>query len=301
MAGTGFQREMESLWGPFGADSECGTLRDVLMHRPGPELDLVTEATYDEWLFKEPVDAGRLREQFDGLVEVYRQNGVVVHPVAGQRTDRPNAMFVRDLLFMTTEGAIIARPGHERRRGEEKAVAATLSSLGAPILRQVAGDGIFDGASGMLVTRDIGIVGTSTRTNREGAEQVTEQLRRMGVEHVLRCTVPLSQLHLDGIMTVVDRKVMAVNRWQMPFDLARELEALGVTLISLSTMDEVFQLSLNSVALAPGRVVMSAGSPDTRRALEAQGVEVIEVPTDEIRKAGGSMHCLTGVLCRDPL
>jgi arginine deiminase len=292
---------MQSLWGPWGADSECGTLRAVLMHRPGPEINLVTDSTYDEWLFREPVDAARLRDQFDGLVDVYRSQGVDVHFVEGQRPDRPNAMFVRDLLFMTTEGAIIARPGHEKRRGEEKAVAASLASLGVPILRQVAGDGTFDGASAMLVTADIAIVGTSTRTNAEGAEQVMEQLWRMGVSHVLRCTVPLSQLHLDGIMAVVDRSVMAVNRWQMPFDLATALQDLGVSLIVLSTMEEVFHLSLNSVALAPGRVVLSAGSPDTRRALEQHHIEVIEVPTDEIRKAGGSMHCLTGVLRRDPV
>jgi N-dimethylarginine dimethylaminohydrolase len=271
------------------------------MHRPGPELDPVNAQNHRDWLFPEPVDPARLRDQFDALVAAYRDLGVEVHLVEGQRLDRPNALFVRDLLFMTTEGAIVARPGHPRRRGEERAVAATLARMGVPILRTVAGEGTFDGASAMLVNPDVAIVGTSTRTNAEGADQVADQLARMGVRHVLRCTVPASQLHLDGVMAVVDRGLMVVNRWQMPFDLWQALEALEVRVVGVDAPDEVFHLGLNMVAVAPGRVVMSSGYPKIRAVLEHEGVEAIEVDTSEIRKAGGAMHCLTGVIRRDPI
>jgi len=298
---TSFQAEMADLWACSGADSECGRLRSVLMHRPGPELDRVDAQNHRDWLFPEPVDPARLRDQFDALVAAYQDLGVEVHLVEGQRLDRPNALFVRDLLFMTTEGAIVARPGHPRRRGEERAVAATLARMGVPILRTVAGEGTFDAASAMLVNPDVAIVGTSTRTNAEGADQVADQLARMGVRHVLRCTVPASQLHLDGVMAVVDRGLMVVNRWQMPFDLWQALEALDIRVVAVDAPDEVFQLGLNMVAVAPGRVVMSSGYPKIRAVLEHEGVEAVEVDTSEIRKAGGAMHCLTGVIRRDPI
>ncbi len=36
--------EIGSVWAEFGVGSECGTLRAVLMHRPGPEIDGITDA-----------------------------------------------------------------------------------------------------------------------------------------------------------------------------------------------------------------------------------------------------------------
>ncbi len=32
------REEANGIWGSFGIDSEYGTLRSVLLHRPGPEI-----------------------------------------------------------------------------------------------------------------------------------------------------------------------------------------------------------------------------------------------------------------------
>ncbi len=150
-----FEDEMENLWGPYGADSECGVLRQVLMHVPGDELALVSRDNFEDWLFMEMVDADRLRAQVQNLIRVYESHGVDVRLVQKQRSDRPNAMFVRDLMLTTHQGVVLARPGHPVRRGEERAVAETLATLGMPILRSIAGEGTYDGACAMLVDRDL--------------------------------------------------------------------------------------------------------------------------------------------------
>ena len=36
--------ELGSIWADCGVTSECGTLRAVLMHRPGAEIDGVADA-----------------------------------------------------------------------------------------------------------------------------------------------------------------------------------------------------------------------------------------------------------------
>ena len=46
-----------------------------------------------------------------------------------QREDRPNAVYCRDLMFMTPEGAIISRPALPVRRGEEAAMAKALAAI----------------------------------------------------------------------------------------------------------------------------------------------------------------------------
>lgn len=55
----------------------------------------------------------------------------------------------------------------------------------------------------------------------------------------------------------------------------------------------------NMVPLAPGVVVMPAGNPVTRAALEGHGVTCIEVEGDELMKGAGSVHCMTGVVHRE--
>ncbi len=296
-----FEDEMESMWGLYGADSECGVLRQVLMHVPGEELSLVTRDNFEDWLFIEMVDADRLRGQIENLMGVYRSHGVEVRLVEHQREDRPNAMFLRDLMFTTHQGVILARPGHPARRGEERAVAQTLAGLGMPILRSIAGNGTYDGACAMLVDRDLGIVATSPRTNQAGADQVADALSAIGVGTVIRCSTPWNQIHLDGCMNVVDRRTVVINPWQMPYDAVAALKAAGVRIIEATALDELPGAGLNFVAIRPGFVIIPEGFSASERMLKTHGIEFEAVPVDEVLKAGGEMHCLTGVLRRDPL
>ena len=53
-------------------------------------------------------------------------------------------------------------------------------------------------------------------------------------------------------------------------------------------------LALNGVTLAPGKVVVNAGSPTVTKALERHGVETIQVDFSEShRYAIAGLHCAT--------
>src|SRR5579875_1840781 len=296
-----FSEDREALWGDFYCDSEAGRLRAVLMHRPGPELDLITPSTYHQWLFDAPIGPGRFREQFDRLVEIYRENDVEVHLVEGQRTDRPNAVYMRDLYTMTPEGAILARPATLQRRGEERAVARNLLRLGVPVLKTVNGTGLYEGSHVMWMDRTTCLIGTSSRTNAEGARQVAEELRTLGVETIIPIACPYGQIHIDGFISVVDYHVLVISPWLVTWDLRRTLLDRGFTLIEDTNLDEVGRLGTNFVALGPRRVVMPEGFPESRDLLEKNDVEVITLPFDEVLRGGGAVHCMTGFIKRDPL
>ncbi len=300
-AETPFAEDMPEVWGEFYCDSEVGRLRAVLMHRPGRELESVTEATYQDLLFDAPIDHARFRDQFDALVETYSSLDVEVQLVQGQREDRPNAVYVRDLYTMTPEGAILARPATLQRRGEERAVARSLLALGVPILKTVNGRGTFEGSNVMWLDRTTCLLGTSSRTNAAGADQVERELRGLGVEEVMRVAVPYGQIHIDGFLSMVDRRCAVISPWLITWDLRRWLLDRGFELIVMEHLDEVGRLGTNFVCVAPRRVVTAAGFPRTKALLEGHGVEAIEVEVDEILRGGGSVHCMTGFLRRDPV
>jgi arginine deiminase len=59
--------------------SEVGTLREVILHRPGLELRRLTPANKEGLLFDELVWVDKAREEHDGFAQVLREQGVTVH------------------------------------------------------------------------------------------------------------------------------------------------------------------------------------------------------------------------------
>ena len=287
-------------WFDCYCDSEVGKLRAVLLHRPGREIELMDDPA--KYRFKDRMEPVKARAQQDALADVYRQHGVQVYYVDEAREDRPNSLFLRDLVLMTPEGAIIGRPAMEARRGEEKFVAKKLAELGVPIIKTVNGDGIFECACALWVDRHSIVIGTGARANKTGTEQVKSELKNMGVTNIIEFQIPYGHAHLDGLMNFADKKTVFLFPWQVPYDVCAALMDLGFTIVEAQDIAEVKNtFGVNFVALEPGKVVMPKGNPNCKAALEDAGVRVIEVDVSEIIKGWGAIHCMTAFIKRDPV
>lgn len=66
----------------FHVDSEVGRLRQVVVHRPGLELDRLTPGNVHDLLFDDVLWAERARAEHDDFVRQLQQEGVVVHHFA---------------------------------------------------------------------------------------------------------------------------------------------------------------------------------------------------------------------------
>ena len=290
-------QEIGKIWEKCGVDSEWSPLKAVLMHRPGPEIESITDA--DDALMLDIPDATVARGQHDGLVEAYRDAGIKVLYVRPDDVPPPNLMFVADLFFMTPEGAILARPASTVRAGEERFVARKLAELGIPILRCVRGRGVFEGADASWIDSNTVIIGTGLRTNSEGAAQVTSLLREMDVE-VVRVSLPKGAMHLMGTLRFVDRDLAISWRIRTPKAAVEALQSHGFTVSFIPDEDEAIHgLALNFVTLGPKRIVMPAGNPRTQSYYEYMDIQCKTVEMNEIHKAAGGIGCLTGILNRE--
>lgn len=290
------RQEIGDIWAECGVVNEWSPLEAVLMHRPGPEIEAITDANAAQMLAIP--ELALATQQHDGLVKNYHDAGVTVSYVEPCDVPPPNQMFVADLFFMTPEGAILARPASTLRAGEERFVAERLAKLGVPILRCVRGKGVFEGADAMWISPDTVILGTGLRTNDEGATQVSSLLHEMDVE-VVRVVLPPEAMHLMGTLRIVDRDLAICWQTRFPSEAVEALQEHGYIVFYIPDEEEAIRgMALNFVTLGPYRILMPANNPKTQSFYEDVGIKCVTVEVNELHKAAGGIGCLTGILKR---
>jgi N-dimethylarginine dimethylaminohydrolase len=301
--------ELEAVWGAaWGSVDEVSELRAVLMRPPGRELEQIRSDAWNStvralvdpdgrwyWTSERPPDLALVGEQYDGLVAALESEGVAVHFAEAIDSRFTKAMFTRDPLLSVPGGVIVGRMGPRMRRGEEASATRAAAAFGVPILRTIAGTGLLEGGSFAKLTPRVAAVGTSIRCNEEGARQLQEALRPVGIE-LLVVPLPGFSIHLDGHLAMVDRDKALVHAAGLPYWFLERLRELGIETI-WSQPDE--RWAVNLLVLRPGKVLMPGDCPYSAESLERRGIEVVPLAYDEIQKNGGSIHCSTLELRRD--
>lgn len=289
-------QEIGTLWGNCGINSEWGRLKTVLLHRPGQELTASDDPQAVQML--EPLDIAKAQAQHDSLATAYKEAGVNVLYVEPEKPS-PNQMFCADLMFMTPEGVILARPASTVRAGEERWVAQRLMREGIPILRSVNGTAVFEGADAMWLDNKTVILGRGLRTNDAGVEQIRETLKWIGVETIM-VDLPYGAMHFMGMLRIVDADLALC--WPSRF-VHRGVEAVkarGYEVAWIPDVDEGrHKKAFNIVTLGPREILMPTDCPTSQAFYESLGIKCHTVPMDELGKAAGAIGCLTGVVARE--
>lgn len=294
---TSLAEEVGGLWGSCGNASEWSRLKSVLLHKPGEELG--ASADPNSVLMIEPLDLSRAQAQHDGMAAMYQQLSVAVHYVDPQGTPKPNQMFCADLMFMTPEGVILARPAGTVRAGEERQVARRLADLGVPIVRSIRGNGTFEGADAMWLNAETVIIGRGMRTNDEGAAQLKSTLNEMGVE-VIVVDLPVGTMHLMGTLRIMSENTAVARHFRF---VHRGVEALKRHGYRVEFVPESWETesnkAFNFVTVGRNEILMAANNPKTQEFYESLDVTCHTVPADELGKAAGAIGCLTGIIERE--
>ncbi len=292
------RREIGDLWTACGIDSEWATLRGVLLHRPGDELAASAEDA-DAVQMLDAVDVGLSQAEHDAMADAFRANGVAVHYVEPEGAAAPNQMFCADLMFMTPEGLILARPASTVRAGEEREVARRVAALGMPILKGLSGTATFEGADAMWLDSETVIIGHGPRTNLEAIDQVAAALDEIGVD-TLAVDLPYGTMHLMGMLRIADRDLAIAWPRRTPYAAVLALRENGYQVAFLpETDDDVMNRAMNFVTLGPRKILMNAGYGEIQSFYEGLGIDCVTVEARELIKAAGGFGCLTGVLHRD--
>ena len=198
---------------------------------------------------------------------------------------------------------IALRPGKPGRRAEPEAFVADLGAAGVSSLGAIRSPGIAEGGDMFFLDDRTLLVGLGYRTNEAGVVQLRELLDPHGiVVHTFdlpHLHGPAECLHLMSFISPLDADLAVAFPPLMPVRLLGLLRERGVELVEVPE-EEFPTMGPNVLALGPRIALALDGNPETRRRLEAHGVEVRVYRGEEISTNGdGGPTCLTRPLTRD--
>jgi N-dimethylarginine dimethylaminohydrolase len=313
-----FYDEVEQIWGrPWGAEG-IGTLREVLVSRP-TENEIRDEYA-KEWQYYYSsragnADLGRLQAQFDEYYAVLADHGVRVNyieapvPAIGAYGYLKNLVTLAGGGLVVRGGAIIHRMGlGSWQRGREVIWSKVLTALQVPIYLTIHGMGIGEPGAGRWLDSKTFVFNESVVANEEGLRQIEFVLNGLGIEMITTHSPGWVETtnegnwgtsHADMFLMVPDHGVAVLAPQLVNYGFVRYLMRNDWKVIEVPP-EEYWDLACNAVTLAPGKVVMNAGSPQVVRELERNDVEVIQVDFSESHNfAIAGLHCATLELVRD--
>jgi N-dimethylarginine dimethylaminohydrolase len=207
----------------------------------------------------------------------------------------PDAVYAYDPTLMTPAGAIALRPGKEGRRGEPAASGSDLTSAGVAVLGEIEPPGTAEGGDMFFLDEETLLVGRGYRTNDAGIEQLRALLPDVDVEafDLPHLNGPSECLHLMSLISPLDTDLAVGYPPLMPVRLMETLHARDIELVEVPE-EEFPTMGPNVLALGDRRALALEGNPETKRRLEAAGVEVRTYRGEEISRNGdGGPTCLT--------
>ena len=309
----------------FGVRTAYGSLKRVVMHRPGSELEQVTAQTLKEFNFERPVDRGRFVADYDAMLRLFRGHGVETlllreilagdQDALGYLDHRPNMTYTRDLAAVFSRGAVLMGPWLKGRWGDQHMMARAFRRLGVPILGAIEPPGYLEGGGVTLIEEDTAVASLCDRANQEGTRALREILLGTDVRYFLEVPLPFGHIHIDGIFMVLDERLCLIyedslrvfpcrlyeaGRAEPRHVLFREfLDERGFTCIPID-QEERLGGHLNVVVTERSRKAVGfAQAVRVRGEMARHGWELATFPSDELFMGRGGAHCMTCPLLVD--
>ena len=266
--------------------------------RPPVAADL---GAWDAYGWRSEPDPTRADDEHAAFRAQLERAGATVETGSAGAPGDPDAIYAYDPVLLIDTGAILLRPGKEGRRGEPDAVATDLRAAGIAVAGRMEAPATAEGGDLFWLDRSTLLAGRGYRTNDDGIAQLRALLG--GAVDVVAFDLPHFRgpdecLHLMSFISPLDVDLVVAFLPMLPVRLLQILRARDIGVIEVPD-DEFTSMGPNVLALGPRIALALAGSPETRRRMEASGVDVRTYEGNEISMKGeGGPTCLTRPLER---
>jgi N-dimethylarginine dimethylaminohydrolase len=241
-------------------------------------------------------DRARALKEHAEFEDVFVQLGIEVNWV-NVIPGLPWQSATRDFGVNTPDGILVGRFRYAERKGEEVMAKDSLEKLGETILPKQITSGALEGGDCFWLDDNTLVIGNGNRSTYSGFENAREILAEYG-KRVFVVQFLARWNHLDIIFQPVADKLAVVCEDAVPDYFIGFLDALGWELIKVPG-EYAFKAEINMLALGDDRVLSFRGNR-INEILKARGLEVFDPAFSSFTAQGGSVHCLSFELEREP-
>lgn len=226
-------------------------------------------------------DLALMQAHHDTYVATLRETGATVVELPPLEA-YPDSIFVEDTALCLPQGAVVMRPGAPSRLGEAAEMAPHLRALYGEVVEITGAESFIEGGDVLVTEREI-LVGRSARTNAAGIAELTALVAPWG-HKVREVHTPPGVLHFKTDCSLLDADtILSTTRLSASGCFA------GYRVVDVPEGEEAAANTIRFNDL----VLMPAGFPRTRAAIEAAGFTVREIGNSECAKLDGGMSCLS--------
>ena len=242
------------------------------------------------------VDRALAQRQWKALYDTYEQLGYEVHAIPGQ-PDLPDLVFTANQSFpvQRPDGSwvvVMSRMRSAHRRPEVPFIQAFYDERGAEVVHLPEDAGFFEacGDCRWHPRRRLVYGGYGFRTKRTALQYLAD---RIDVPVVPLRLVDPRFYHLDTCLSPLTEDAALVVEEAFTPDGLAFLRRCFPELIPVPLDEAAHGFAANGNCPDGQHFVVHHGNEQTRRNVEALGIDVIELDTSEFIKSGGSVFCMT--------
>ena len=228
-------------------------------------------------------------QQWQNLVEKYRQDGIIVETVK-QVKNQPDMVFTADqgLIIPSTKTILLSNFKYPQRQGETKFFAEFFKKNGFKL--EVLPEKLkFEGGGETLHFKDNQyFIGQGFRNSEHTFEYIN---KKFNLEFIPLELINEKFYHLDTCFFILNKDTCFYYPPAFSQKSQNLIKQKIPNTISLSE-DEVMGFSANSV-VSNKTVFTQINNPTFSEKLRKMKYKVVEVDVSEFIKAGGGIHCLT--------
>lgn len=279
--------------------SEYGKISTVMVKRPADAFidDRTLSEQWKALNFLEKPDLIQSIEQYAKFEALLMSHGASLWHLSANPKLSIDSIYCRDASIVTDFGVVLCNMGKDNRKGEPDAEGVSFDSGGVRIIGSIKSPGTLEGGDCAWIDEKTLAVGHTYRTNEEGIRQLKAFLQPHNIEVLVaqmpHYRGPADVFHLMSVFSPVDKDLAVVYSPLMPIHFRNELIRRGYDFVEVPD-SEFDSMGCNVLAVAPRKVIVVNGNPETKARLEKAGCEVFEYEGSEISvKGGGGPTCLT--------
>ncbi len=223
-------------------------------------------------------DYSLMLQQHHAYVDTLTHLGVQVTELEAL-DNYPDAHFVEDTAVIVPEIGIIARPGAKSRRGEEITIEHELAKY--KDIEKIKAPGTVDGGDVLIAGKKV-YIGISQRTNQEGANQLSEILKKFGYDSTY---ISVNKgLHLKSDINYIGKNTVLIRDY---FFNTQDFKSYTKIVVKPEESSAANSLWVNN------KLIIPKGFVETKLKLLQAEFDLIELDMSESQKMDGGLTCLS--------